>query len=281
MSGVKRSMQQFRQTRFLGRLLAAIDLFKSTVLTDFRCLPHWLIFLCTGKSFGLKYWYTHHLLFHFDDRHFEWLVHGIFTKREYEWQTQKQAPVIVDFGSNVGASVGFFKSLYPNARIFAYEPHPQAFALLQENIRLNHLTKVQAFQRAVVGSRTRQKRIPFYISPTSVLSTRYQDQTYPESFSYTRHLVATAPFAGIMAKAKYIDLLKIDIEGGEYELIPDILRFHHKIGEIIFELHTTTPPKKLFATLVKLSEKYHVRLEKPPWKKHYLAYLTHWERVEK
>lgn len=42
-----------------------------------------------------------------------------------------QAPVIFDVGANLGASVAYYRGVFPTARVFAFEPDPQTFARLR------------------------------------------------------------------------------------------------------------------------------------------------------
>src|SRR5690242_10249467 len=57
----------------------------------------------------------------------EWmryLYREVFAEREYWFATDSPRPVILDCGSNIGMAILFFKSLYPEAEIFAFEPAP-------------------------------------------------------------------------------------------------------------------------------------------------------------
>jgi FkbM family methyltransferase len=58
---------------------------------------------------------------------------------------------------DVGANIGYFTCLMgklagPNGSLLAIEPEPQNFALLQENIKLNHLGNVNAVRSALGAS---------------------------------------------------------------------------------------------------------------------------------
>ncbi len=44
-----------------------------------------------------------------------------------------QAPLILDAGANIGASVVYFARTFPRAHLVALEPAPDNFALLQAN----------------------------------------------------------------------------------------------------------------------------------------------------
>ena len=61
----------------------------------------------------------------------EWmryLYREVFAEREYWFATDNPRPLILDCGSNIGMAILFFKSLYPDAEITAFEPAPWACA---------------------------------------------------------------------------------------------------------------------------------------------------------
>ncbi len=51
----------------------------------------------------------------------------IFVDKIYAFPQAGKAPRILDLGANIGLSVLYFKSLFPDALIEAYEPDPQIF----------------------------------------------------------------------------------------------------------------------------------------------------------
>ena len=58
--------------------------------------------------------------------------------------------IIIDVGAHWGYYTLLAATLCGDAgKVFAFEPHPKNYALLTRNIEANHLTNVQAFQRAV------------------------------------------------------------------------------------------------------------------------------------
>lgn len=66
-----------------------------------------------------------------------------FVRRIYHFESTRRRPVIVDGGANIGMSSLYFKHVYPQARIVAFEPDPAIFELLQENVAANGCDGVQ------------------------------------------------------------------------------------------------------------------------------------------
>jgi FkbM family methyltransferase len=65
------------------------------------------------------------------------------TKAEYYVPPALRPKIILDIGSNIGASIIYFHRQFPDANIFGFEPHPDTFRVLQENVA--HLPGVRVF----------------------------------------------------------------------------------------------------------------------------------------
>src|SRR3972149_3504792 len=72
-------------------------------------------------------------------------------------------PVVVDVGAHIGDFSLFMAHKIPGARILAYEPEPENFALLLENIQANLFEQIVPFRQAISdksGEKTRIFRHP-------------------------------------------------------------------------------------------------------------------------
>lgn len=65
-----------------------------------------------------------------------------FVRRIYDFDARRPDPLIIDGGSNTGISILYFKRAYPRARIIGFEPDPNVFRLLQENVARNKVEGV-------------------------------------------------------------------------------------------------------------------------------------------
>jgi hypothetical protein len=65
------------------------------------------------------------------------LVNEIFLRRDYAFAPDRDAPVVIDCGSNIGISILFFKKLRPQAKIIGFEPDKKTFELLSRNVAEN------------------------------------------------------------------------------------------------------------------------------------------------
>jgi len=146
---------------------------------------------------------------------------------------KNHTPIIVDAGSNIGISVLFFKWLYPNAEIHAFEPDPRTFTLLEENCRTNHLTSV--FLHNIALSNKAGISSFFSHQAGSLVASLNSDRTAEQQEKYLS--VKSERLSHFISKP--IDLLKMDIEGAEADCFDDLadqgkLNFIH---EIVLECH--------------------------------------------
>jgi hypothetical protein len=73
----------------------------------------------------------------------------IFESRIYHFEAKTPAPAILDAGSCIGMSVLYFKSVYPNARITAFEPDPGMCGVLRRNLERNGVAGVEVVNAGV------------------------------------------------------------------------------------------------------------------------------------
>ncbi|MBV6640769.1 MAG: FkbM family methyltransferase [Cyclobacteriaceae bacterium] len=182
----------------------------------------------TFKLHGRKFQYA-------DNMSFLWQFHDIFVKEVYKFQTNNAQPLIIDCGSNIGLSVLYFKKQYPNSRVIAFEADPDIFDTQIKN--LSHLEGVESHNEAVwtddIGIKLfRNKADGAYISDggdIQVNSVRLRD---------------------FLKAYDHIDLLKLDVEGAEFDLIKDCKDELHRVEKLFVEIHTFSGQQQHMAELL-------------------------------
>lgn len=167
---------------------------------------------------------------------------------EYSRPELRPGSVVFDIGANIGTfSVYAAKRVGRTGRVFAYEPDPENYELLLKNLRLNEARNVVPVRKAVWG---RKGRIEFcscsHGSISSAVGGGIGKRIAVEATTLPDELRAR--------RIGKIDLLKVDIEGGEYELFesfpPGFLE--KRVSKIILEYHNDRVKGKSGRTLEKL-----------------------------
>jgi FkbM family methyltransferase len=159
----------------------------------------------------------------------------VFCKRVYP--VQSEARVIVDVGANIGLSALYFLTEAPRSRLHLFEPNPALGDRLRSNLAgFADRVGIEDVALAAAGGRAE-----FGVEPTG----RYGGIGVAGS-SGTIEVecrAAGAVLGEIAREEGGIDLLKIDIEGGEVELLrsldPELVR---RIGRIHVETELDSNP---------------------------------------
>jgi FkbM family methyltransferase len=171
-------------------------------------------------------WRGHDFSYVVGDRSELDVLHGVFLREEYELPLVHRPTTIVDLGSNVGATIHYFRARYPEAAIIGLEPDPDTFARLRTNVR--GLPNVTVRQEAVAGRDGEAILAPSPLSWASALR--------PAGGPGTR--VSTRSLDSLMAELGLdsIDVLKIDVEGYEHEVLQSFARMRD-VAAVVGEYH--------------------------------------------
>ena len=144
------------------------------------------------------------------------------------------ARTILDLGANIGVAAAFLSACYPAASMACVEPVPDNLRLLRRNIDANNLS-VDVLP-AAVGPGDGQTVMEISSDPrqSSALGGDYT----PRSTGRTVP-VEVMSIPSVLSKLGWsrIDLLKIDIEGGEKPLLGDRPEWLKSVGAILGEGH--------------------------------------------
>jgi len=146
--------------------------------------------------------------------------------RDFEAFMQLVNPgsLVVDVGANFGL-YALSAALYarPHGHVFAFEPAPNAFALLARNIADNGLGGAVTAQAAAAGAAA--GRAAFYIGRDVSFSSLHRTKRLDDAADAVD--VEVVALDAALAHVQAVDLLKIDVEGGEAEVLRgarDLLR---------------------------------------------------------
>lgn len=153
----------------------------------------------------------------------------MFMNHEYLWPIPDKAldGVIIDLGANVGFFTLYSAFRYPTCQILSFEPFPRNFRTLEGNIKRNALTNCRAIQCAVSG---RSGEVVIGIESDR------QNPTEPHIVkgvaADNRHFFKVLCLSLDDVIAKYsierVAMLKIDIEGAEYDVLYNLSDTNYK-----------------------------------------------------
>jgi FkbM family methyltransferase len=150
----------------------------------------------------------------------------IFAKQIYRFQAASATPTILDCGANIGLSVIYFKQIYPQAAITAFEPDPEIFALLTKNLASFGYYDVTLVSKAVWCDDGVQ-----HFAPDGSLGGRLVGQTNGTGCIE----VPTVRLRDYLDQP--IDFLKIDIEGAEETVLADCADKLDNVEHLFVEYH--------------------------------------------
>ena len=144
-----------------------------------------------------------------------YLFKEIFVHGDYYFESAKESPAIIDCGANIGMSVLYFKKIYPQCSVIAFEPNPFAFALLTKNINQNNFKEIRIEN---AGLANLKGSFDFFFDgfKGSFGGSIKKDRGGQQILNIQTHKLSE------YIKDKSFDLIKIDIEGAETEVLVDL-----------------------------------------------------------
>lgn len=177
----------------------------------------------------------------------------LFVDQVYWFKTERKDPIIIDCGSNIGLSIIFFKRLYPESYILAFEADENISNISRKNIAEFNLTNVDIINSAVWISDGEMT----FLSDNS-LGGRLDDSNLSD-----KNKIKTIRLKSYLDQYDKIDFLKIDIEGAEYEVIMDCSDSLNNVSNLFIEYHSfskdTQHLNEILDVLTKAGFRYYIK----------------------
>lgn len=154
-----------------------------------------------------------------------------------------QVRTIVDIGANVGASAVYFALHYPRARVFAFEPDPESYRVLEMNTA--DLPSISAFN---VGLCDRDARSELYIGTVDRSTNSLGNSSLNSKSSVAVELRDASVLLEDLAPGP-IDILKLDAEGSEPAILHALAQRITTVRAIYLEYHDEAARREIDAML--------------------------------
>lgn len=152
--------------------------------------------------------------------YFVGLFTEIFFKETYFIQLTDKPIRVIDCGANIGVSLLYIKTRAPHALVQCFEPNPAARAVLEKNIAANKWeNEVKVFPYALGKEKN---TVEFFVDKNEATSSggsiaNYQKNKNQNLNSYLVKVDTLSHYVD-----HKIDLLKIDIEGPEFDVLEEL-----------------------------------------------------------
>lgn len=152
--------------------------------------------------------------------------------------------VFVDAGANIGLVSIYFMSLYPGLRVLAVEPDSENCIMARKNFAVNKCKNIELVESALWPTNTNLKIVNDFRDQLN-WSLRVDEDNLGSIATIT-------PEAVIEHFGQPVDIMKIDIEGGEDKLFEDAcdLSWVTQIKMIALEIHDERTDRQRILTML-------------------------------
>lgn len=189
------------------------------------------------KSQKIKFQHQELFLYCRDDAD-ESVIAEIFQWREYkasELIIKDNKNPILDVGAHIGVFSVYAKAINPEASVYALEPEKNNFDLLKKNLDANRISDVKIFNIALAEKTCKRD---LFISDDNINHSLLPE--FGENQDLPRVSIQAYSLGDFLSQQKIlkVGLLKMDIEGGEYEILENLSsEDFSKIENIVLEYH--------------------------------------------
>ena len=184
-----------------------------------------------------------------DAASFLFMYKEIFEQQIYKFKAKNKIPTIIDGGANIGLSILYFKQLYPDSHIVAFEPDTKVFKILDNNVNKFNFSNVELVEKALWSSETVLEFMSEGADGGRVTQT--------ES-GFEKYQVSTIRLRDYLKQS--VDFLKLDIEGAETEVLKDCEDLLTSVENLFIEYHSFVNQPQTLNVIINILDKANFRL---------------------
>ena len=156
----------------------------------------------------------------------------IFNKQLQIYKNLNSNSIFIDIGANNG-----LHSLYVSdnfkCKVICYEPHPVPFEILKK--RFKNIKNVKIYNLAVSDETSQTNLYLHNLTGQDSIDYSESSSIYKEKFNVDKGKkikVKTIDIKEILKTYNHIDIIKINAEGAEFKILPQIIESHKKINKV-------------------------------------------------
>jgi FkbM family methyltransferase len=138
---------------------------------------------------------------------------------------------IFDIGANIGWYSCHMAKKLPKAKIFSFEPIPETFEKLYNNINVNEISNVLLNN---IAFSSKKENLTFYYSPLVTGASSSQNITENENMSKLECAADTIDNYIAVNNIEKLDFIKCDVEGAEYFVFQGGNKAFNEFKPIVF-----------------------------------------------
>jgi FkbM family methyltransferase len=162
------------------------------------------------------------------------ILREMFIHQDYRESAQHFSPnVIFDIGANIGLAGCYFAAIFPHSEIYGFEPESGAYRVAEINYR--NIRRGKLFKVALTSQNGEAN-----ILSSDICSCGQKLEMYDPSSNWRREKVKTYRLDDLIRTENLPipDLLKIDVEGAEYDVLLGLGDIAQKVKGIVMEVHS-------------------------------------------
>jgi FkbM family methyltransferase len=171
----------------------------------------------------------------------------LFIKQIYKFSSTSSTPFIIDCGANIGMSILYFKSQFPDAEIYAFEPDKEVYKYLSSNVKNEGVT---LFNKGVWD-----KEMTLTFHSEGADSGKIIDENTSSDKITSIETLRLKDFLN-----RNVDFLKIDIEGAEYTVLKDCEDSLKMVKNIFVEYHSFVNQEQYLGEIINILKKAGFRI---------------------
>ncbi|GAB4026412.1 MAG: hypothetical protein Fur0011_2070 [Candidatus Microgenomates bacterium] len=175
-----------------------------------------------------------YMVWYENSEEFNELKREVWSHHAYYLEDLEEPKRVIDMGAHIGLATLYFAQIYPNAEIVAYEPDPQNYELLVMNVVENGIAERVTCINAAVAPKSGRLKLQAPIYPDEWRSGVGIIPKGWRNVLHTKEMEVEAIGIGEIIE-KGADLIKIDIEGMEYEVVK--YGKWNRVRNLILEVH--------------------------------------------